>query len=74
MSPNVRVRNIGGLDIPEHDHIAEEYVGGVPSSDDARAETITFRVGGAAGQIVCKIAITYHGSTNNINTITRTPN
>jgi hypothetical protein len=73
MNANIRVRNIGGLDIPEHDHVKEEYVGGVPSSDDARVETITFRQGGASGTIVCKIAITYHGSTNNIDTITRTP-
>jgi hypothetical protein len=72
VNPNVKVRNIAGLNIPEHDHFKETYVGGVPSSDDARPETITFRQGGAAGPVVCKLTITYHGATNNIDEVLRT--
>ena len=72
MNANIRVRNIGGLDIPEHDFVKEEYDD--PTQDDARVETIIFRQGGATGTIVCRLAITYYGATNNIDTITRTPN
>lgn len=72
MSPNVNVRNIAGLNIPEHDAVIMEYVGGVPTTDNARQETITFRRGGVSGNVVAVVNLTYHGTTNNIHTAVRT--
>ena len=72
MTPNINVRNIAGLNIPEHDCVQEEYIGGVPSTDNARLTKVTFRRGGVSGTIVAVVDITYHGSTNNIATVLRT--
>jgi hypothetical protein len=72
MNPNTKVRNIAGLNIPEHDHVALTYVGGNPSADDARVHTATYRQGGASGQVVCKLTISYVGTTNNVDAVVRT--
>lgn len=58
MSPNVRVRNIGGLDIPEHDHITLAYVGTTNN-----LATVTYREGGASGTVVATLSFTYIGGT-----------
>jgi len=54
MHPNVQVRNVAGLNIPEHDHITFTYYGATNN-----AQTVTYRQGGAGGQIVATVNFTY---------------
>lgn len=62
MNPNVRVRNIGGLDIPQHDYIELDYVGTTNN-----LATVTYREGGASGTVVATLTFTYVGGTPSSN-------
>jgi hypothetical protein len=52
--PNVAVRNVAGLNIPQHDYIAFTYHGATNN-----AATVTYREGGATGTIVATVTFTY---------------
>jgi hypothetical protein len=72
MSPNTNVRNIAGLNIPEHDHITVNYVGSTNN-----IFSVVYRRGGSGGQTVATITLTYVGGTPSSNdadiaTVTRT--
>ena len=54
MHPNVSVRNIAGLNIPQHDHVACTYYSGTNN-----LQTVTYREGGAAGTVVATVNFTY---------------
>jgi hypothetical protein len=56
--PNVSVRNIGGLDIPQHDYISIAYVGSTNN-----ISTVTYKEGGASGTTVATLTFTYVGGT-----------
>ena len=45
MHPNVSVRNIAGLNIPQHDHISCEYYSGTNN-----LQSVTYREGGATAR------------------------
>jgi hypothetical protein len=53
-SPNVAVRNIPGLNIPQHDHVACAYYSGTNN-----LQTVTYREGGGSGTVVATINFTY---------------
>jgi hypothetical protein len=53
-SPNVAVRNIAGLNIPQHDHVALAYV-----STTNNLATVTYKEGGSGGQTVATLTFTY---------------
>jgi hypothetical protein len=55
-SPNVAVRNIAGLNIPQHDHVALAYV-----STTNNLATVTYKEGGSGGQTVATLTFTYIG-------------
>lgn len=72
MFPNVKVRNVPGLSIEEHDHITINYVGSTNN-----ISSVVYRQGGAAGSIVTTLTFTYVGGTPaaddaDIATVTRT--
>lgn len=52
--PNVAVRNIAGLNIPQHDHVACAYYAGTNN-----LQTVTYREGGAGGTVVATVTFTY---------------
>jgi len=54
MHPNVNIRNVAGLNIPQHDYISFAYYG---SSNNA--QTVTYREGGASGTVVATVNFTY---------------
>jgi hypothetical protein len=54
MNPNVKVRNIAGLDIPQHDHVTCAYY-----ASTNNLQTVTYREGGATGTVVATINFTY---------------
>jgi hypothetical protein len=56
--PNVSVRNIGGLDIPQHDYISIGYVGSTNN-----ISTVVYKEGGASGTTVATLTLTYVGGT-----------
>ena len=58
MSPNVKVRNIAGLDIPQHDYISVSYVGSTNN-----ISSVVYKEGGASGTIVATLNFTYVGGT-----------
>ena len=53
-SPNVAVRNVAGLNIPQHDYIAFTYYGATNN-----AQTVTYREGGASGTVGATVTFTY---------------
>ena len=53
-SPNVAVRNIAGLNIPQHDHVTCAYYSGTNN-----LQTVTYKEGGSGGQTVATINFTY---------------
>jgi hypothetical protein len=57
-SPNVAVRNIAGLNIPQHDHVELAYV-----STTNNLATVTYKEGGSGGQTVATLTFTYIGGT-----------
>ena len=58
MHPNVSVRNIAGLNIPQHDYIDVSYVGATNN-----ISTVVYKEGGASGTIVGRLQFTYIGGT-----------
>ena len=58
MSPNVKVRNIAGLDIPQHDYISVSYVGSTNN-----ISSVVYKEGGASGTTVATLNFTYVGGT-----------
>ena len=54
MHPNVSVRNIPGLNIPQHDHVACAYYSGTNN-----LQSVTYREGGGSGTVVATINFTY---------------
>jgi hypothetical protein len=53
-SPNVAVRNIAGLNIPQHDHVTCAYY-----ASTNNLQTVTYKEGGSGGQTVATINFTY---------------
>ena len=58
MHPNVSVRNIAGLNIPQHDYIDVSYVGATNN-----ISTVVYKEGGASGTTVATLTFTYIGGT-----------
>ena len=58
MHPNVSVRNLAGLNIPQHDYISVSYVGSTNN-----ISTVTYKEGGASGTTVATLTFTYVGGT-----------
>ena len=58
MSPNVKVRNIAGLDIPQHDYISVSYVGSTNN-----ISSVVYKEGGTSGTTVATLNFTYVGGT-----------
>jgi hypothetical protein len=58
MHPNINVRNVAGLNIPQHDYVSISYVGSTNNPSQ-----VQYREGGASGQIVATLAFTYVGGT-----------
>ena len=56
--PNVSVRNVAGLNIPQHDAVAITYVGSTNNID-----TVTYKTGGTAGTTVAMLTFAYNGGT-----------
>jgi hypothetical protein len=60
-SPNVEVRNIPGLNIPEHDYVELD--------PPEKPVTVLYKIGGAGGTTVATVTLTYTG--DDVATITR---
>jgi hypothetical protein len=58
MTPNIKVRNIAGLDIPQHDFVDLTYVGSTNN-----ISTAVFKEGGSGGTTVATLTFTYVGGT-----------
>ena len=58
MHPNVSVRNLPGLNIPQHDYISVSYV-----SSTNNISSVTYKEGGASGTTVATLTFTYIGGT-----------
>ena len=58
MHPNVSVRNLPGLNIPQHDYISVSYVGGTNNIN-----TVVYKEGGASGTTVATLTFSYIGGT-----------
>ena len=58
MHPNVSVRNLPGLNIPQHDYISVSYVGSTNNIDQ-----VVYKEGGASGTTVATLNFTYVGGT-----------
>lgn len=56
--PNVAVRNVAGLNIPQHDYISVSYVGSTNNIN-----TVIYKEGGASGTTVATLNFTYVGGT-----------
>jgi len=54
MHPNINVRNIAGLNIPQHDYLSISYYGSTNN-----IQTVTYKEGGAAGQTVATLTFSY---------------
>ena len=54
MHPNINVRNVAGLNIPQHDHLSISYHGSTNN-----IQTVTYKEGGAAGQTVATLTFSY---------------
>jgi hypothetical protein len=57
-SPNVNVRNIPGLNIPEHDYVALTYHGTTNN-----VATATYKRGGSGGTTQAVLTLSYVGGT-----------
>jgi hypothetical protein len=58
MHPNINVRNVPGLNIPQHDHVSISYVGATNNIDQ-----VVYKEGGSGGQTVATLTFTYVGGT-----------
>ena len=56
--PNVAVRNLPGLNIPQHDYISVSYVGSTNN-----ISSVVYKEGGASGTTVATLTFTYIGGT-----------
>jgi hypothetical protein len=54
MHPNVSVRNLPGLNIPQHDYISVSYYGSTNN-----IQTVTYKEGGASGSTVATLNFSY---------------
>jgi len=54
MHPNINVRNVAGLNIPQHDYLSISYYGSTNN-----IQTVTYKEGGAAGQTVATLTFSY---------------
>jgi hypothetical protein len=54
MHPNVSIRNIAGLNIPQHDFVQCAYYAGTNN-----LQTVTYREGGSGGTVVATVNFTY---------------
>ena len=54
MHPNVSVRNLPGLNIPQHDYISVSYVGSTNNIDQ-----VVYKEGGSSGTTVATLTFTY---------------
>lgn len=55
-TPNVNVRNVPGLNVPEHDFVALTYHGSTNN-----VATVTYKRGGSGGATVATLTLTYVG-------------
>jgi hypothetical protein len=58
MHPNINVRNVAGLNIPQHDYLSISYYGSTNN-----IQTVTYKEGGSGGQTVATLTFTYVGGT-----------
>ena len=58
MHPTVSVRNIAGLNIPQHDYISVSYVGSTNN-----ISSVVYKEGGASGTTVATLTFAYIGGT-----------
>jgi hypothetical protein len=58
MHPNINVRNVAGLNIPQHDYVSISYVGGTNNINQ-----VLYKEGGSSGQTVATLTLTYVGGT-----------
>ena len=54
MHPNINVRNVAGLNIPQHDYLSISYHGSTNN-----IQTVTYKEGGASGQTVATLTFSY---------------
>ena len=54
MHPNINVRNVAGLNVPQHDYISVSYYGSTNN-----IQTVTYKEGGASGQTVATLTFSY---------------
>ena len=54
MHPNVSVRNVAGLNVPQHDYISITYHGTTNNIDE-----VVYKEGGAGGTTVATLTFTY---------------
>jgi hypothetical protein len=54
--PNVSVRNVAGLNIPQHDAVSITYHGSTNN-----IATVIYKTGGAAGTAVATLTLAYDG-------------
>jgi hypothetical protein len=53
MHPNINVRNVAGLNIPQHDYLSISYYGSTNN-----IQTVIFKEGGSGGQTVATLTRT----------------
>jgi len=56
MHPNVSVRNVAGLNVPQHDYISVSYVGATNN-----ISSVVYKEGGSGGTTVATLTFTYVG-------------
>jgi hypothetical protein len=54
MHPNINVRNVAGLNIPQHDYISISYYGSTNN-----IQTVQYKEGGSTGQTVATLTLSY---------------
>jgi hypothetical protein len=54
MHPNINVRNVAGLNIPQHDYLSISYY-----SSTNNIQTVTYKEGGSGGQTVATLTFSY---------------
>jgi hypothetical protein len=54
MHPNINVRNVAGLNIPQHDYLSISYYSGTNN-----IQTVQYKEGGSTGQTVATLTFSY---------------
>ncbi len=54
MHPNINVRNVAGLNIPQHDYLSISYYSGTNN-----IQTVQYKEGGSTGQTVATLTLSY---------------